>query len=534
MARASTCWAASSSAIGGKIPQASRGRIYDRLTRRLDPKSVFLDVDNIQPGLDFFDVLSEKLGVCDALIAVIGKNWNSSADKDNRRRLDDLDDFVRIEIEAALQRGIRVIPVLVDGATMPRREDLPDSLQKLRRRQAIEISHNRFDSDVERLTQALALIEEELRLRDAAEAERAAREERERQAAEAARAEEARRLAGVEAAWRAEEERRARKVAEAERAAREKREQHEAAEAARRAEERRAREVAEVERAAREERERQEAADAAAKVAEARRPGEAEAARQPKDANDGSRLFSGTGAIEALSAPRSPPVRAYSPIIAATIAIGIAAALAILVATFGSPAWKFSAPAGDKVAEHAASDKAAADKAAADKAAADRATAEKVAAEQAASDKAAADKAAADRATAEKAAAEQAASDKAAADKAAADKAAADKAAAEKSTISVSSLTAAQELALKPGDSFKECSVCPEMIVLPAGRFTMGSPDQGDAIEQPQHEVIITKPFAAARFALTFDEWDACAAPGDCASNVGDNGWGRGRRPGSM
>ena len=96
------------------------GRIYDRLTRRLDQKSVFLDVDNIQPGLDFFEVLSEKLRLCNVLIAVIGRNWNSIADRDNRRRLDDPDDFVRIEIEAALERGIRVIPVLVDGATMPK------------------------------------------------------------------------------------------------------------------------------------------------------------------------------------------------------------------------------------------------------------------------------------------------------------------------------------------------------------------------------------------------------------------------------
>jgi hypothetical protein len=91
---------------------------------------------------------------------------------------------VRIEIEAALQRGIRVIPVLVDGAMMPRREDLPDSLQKLRRRQAIEISHSRFDSDVKRLTHALSLIEEELRQREAAEAESAARVERERREGE--------------------------------------------------------------------------------------------------------------------------------------------------------------------------------------------------------------------------------------------------------------------------------------------------------------------------------------------------------------
>jgi hypothetical protein len=156
------------------------GRIYDRLIKQLDPKSVFLDVDNIQPGLDFFDVLDEKLRVCDVLIAIIGKNWNSRTPEDNQRRLEDPDDFVRIEIEAALRRGIRIIPLLVDGATMPRREDLPESLQKLRRRQAIDIAHNRFNPDVERLTHALALISEELHQRVTAEAERIARERRKR------------------------------------------------------------------------------------------------------------------------------------------------------------------------------------------------------------------------------------------------------------------------------------------------------------------------------------------------------------------
>ena len=180
------------------------GRIYDRLSRRLDAKSVFLDVDNIQPGLDFVEVLAEKLRVCDALIAVIGKSWNFSADKDNRRRLDDPDDFVRIEIEAALRRGIRVIPVLVDGAAMPRREDLPDSLQKLRRRQAIEISHNRFDSDVERLTRALSLIEEELRQRESAEATQGEEVRHQQEAAEAERQEQKRQKA-ADAAHRQEE-----------------------------------------------------------------------------------------------------------------------------------------------------------------------------------------------------------------------------------------------------------------------------------------------------------------------------------------
>jgi TPR repeat protein len=255
------------------------GRIYDRLTRRLEAKSVFLDVDNIQLGLDFVDVLSEKLRVCDALIAIIGKNWNSSSGEDNGRRLDDPDDFVRIEIEAALQRGIRVIPVLVDGATMPKREHLPESLQKLRRRQAIEISHNRFDSDVERLTHALSLIEEELRQREAAEAERIARQEREqREATEAARMEEARQKAGAEAARRSEQERWALAAAENERIAREERERQNAAEAARAEEarqqadaeaarlaeqERRAQEAAEAERAARSEREWRERIEAA-------------------------------------------------------------------------------------------------------------------------------------------------------------------------------------------------------------------------------------------------------------------------------
>jgi formylglycine-generating enzyme required for sulfatase activity len=240
----------------------------------------------------------------------------------------------------------------------------------------------------------------------------------------------------------------------------------------------------------------------AERVAEARRAGEAEAARQPKDANDGFNLLSGTRAIGALSAPRSPRVRTYSPIIGATIAIGIAAAVAILVATFGSPAWKFSAPAVDKVAQQAAVDKAAADKAAADKAAAD---------------KAAADKAAADRA---------------AADKAAPDKAAGDEAAADKAAVSAVPLTAPQERALKPGDSFKECGACPEMIVVPAGRFVMGSPDdQGLDNERPPHDVIIAKPFAVAKFEATFNEWDACAAHGACVANLDDNGWGRGLRP---
>jgi TIR domain len=153
--------------------------IYDRLTNKLGHDNVFFDVDNIPAGLDFVEVLSDRVGRCDALIAVIGRDWLSSADAENRRRLDDPHDTVRIEIEAALDRRIRVIPVLVDGASMPRLEELPDSLKKLARRQKIDILHASFNADVKNLTRALSLLDEELR----AEAERAAREERKRRRA---------------------------------------------------------------------------------------------------------------------------------------------------------------------------------------------------------------------------------------------------------------------------------------------------------------------------------------------------------------
>ena len=115
-----------------------------------------------RPEFDFVDTLSERVGRCDALIALIGREWLTIADANKRRRLDDPNDFVRIEIEAALNRGIRVIPVLVDGATLPMSQDLPPSLESLPRRQGIEISLARFDSDVERLNRALAELEEEL------------------------------------------------------------------------------------------------------------------------------------------------------------------------------------------------------------------------------------------------------------------------------------------------------------------------------------------------------------------------------------
>jgi hypothetical protein len=137
------------------------GRIYDRLSDRLGSENVFFDVDNIAPGLDFVEVLTERVAACDALVAVIGKDWLASADKTGHRRLDNAEDFVRVEIEAALKRGVRVIPVLVEDAAMPQADELPESLRKLARRQGIAIDHARFNSDVERLIRVLSEIEDE-------------------------------------------------------------------------------------------------------------------------------------------------------------------------------------------------------------------------------------------------------------------------------------------------------------------------------------------------------------------------------------
>jgi formylglycine-generating enzyme required for sulfatase activity len=94
-------------------------------------------------------------------------------------------------------------------------------------------------------------------------------------------------------------------------------------------------------------------------------------------------------------------------------------------------------------------------------------------------------------------------------------------------------LSLAEECALKPKDTFKECDVCPEMVVVPAGSFTMGSPNTqwGDR-ERQQHSVTIALPFAVGRFAITFNEWDACTADGGCNGyKPTDQGWGRGQRP---
>ncbi len=131
------------------------GRLYDRLIDHFDQQNVFMDVDTIQPGLDYVEVVQEAVGSCDALIAVIGREWLGASDGSGRRRLENPEDLVRLEIATALARNIRVIPVLVQDAREPLATELPDELKPLARRNSLELSDSRFRADVERLIEVL-------------------------------------------------------------------------------------------------------------------------------------------------------------------------------------------------------------------------------------------------------------------------------------------------------------------------------------------------------------------------------------------
>jgi hypothetical protein len=131
------------------------GWLYERLANHFGREDIVRDIDSIEPGDDFAEVIGRAVASCDVMLVVIGTRWISITDDNGRRRLDDSEDFVRREIEAALQRDIRVIPILIDGATMPRMEQLPPSLVKLSRRQAVVLSPDKFQYDTDRLLPVL-------------------------------------------------------------------------------------------------------------------------------------------------------------------------------------------------------------------------------------------------------------------------------------------------------------------------------------------------------------------------------------------
>ena len=114
-----------------------------------------MDVNAIQPGRDFRKAIDESILKCSVLLAVVGRDWLESKNASGQRRLDDESDFVRLEIASALQRDIPVVPVLVRGAKMPSADQLPADLRELAYRNAVELTHARWKSDVRVLIQAL-------------------------------------------------------------------------------------------------------------------------------------------------------------------------------------------------------------------------------------------------------------------------------------------------------------------------------------------------------------------------------------------
>jgi formylglycine-generating enzyme required for sulfatase activity len=318
------------------------GRLHDRLVQAFGRKNLFMDVDHIPAGVDFVDHLNTQVSACDVFLAVIGPQWLDAKDDSGRRRLQNPDDFVAVEIAAALARDILVIPVMIDGAAMPKASDLPAPLTPLLRRNAVEVRNAQFGRDAEALVEKI----------------RAA-------------------IKGVRVA------------------------------------------------------------------------------------------------------PR------WWPAAAASVVVLLLAGW-IGLHQMGVPIWAPWTPGPVQR---------------------DPGGAEKTDAKPGAD---------AD-ATRRAAQAEQ------------------QRLAGLSAAGNAVPLSPNRERALGPKDSFKECDVCPEMVVVPAGSFAMGSPtnEEGStADELPQHAVTFARPFAVARFALTFDEWDACAADGGCNGyRPVDQGWGRGRRP---
>ncbi len=435
-------------------------RLVDELRRHFPADQVFQDIASIDPGANFRDALEKALGSAAVMLAVIGRGWLSATDKQGRRRLDLAGDFVRLEVAESLRRpGVRVFPILVNGAEMPAEEDLPDPLKELHLRQAFELTVRHWHNDVAQLVQTLKRVtapsedpgavqeaarqkaEDEARRREV-EA-RAAQEEAERKAAEdqarKGAEEQARREAGEER--RRVEEKARQKAAEEE--ARRKAEEEEAGRRAaqREAQRKRAEEEEALRKAEDEERRRVEE--------EARRKAVEEEGRRTA-AQETQRKAAAEVAHETV-ARATPPVgpqdwvgRNWKLLAVVGVVIG---AIALLLLGRRPDTESVRAPGVTQAPPAAAR-------------APSRAT------------------------------------------------------------------------SVVAGEIFRDCDQCPEMVVVPAGSFTMGSPrGEGSDDERPQHEVTIARAFAVGKYPITFDEWDACVAAGGCKYKPEDAGWGRSRRP---
>ena len=132
------------------------GRLEEALEKRLGHGSVFRDVLDIAPGEDFVHAIRQRLGGAQAVLVLIGPRW-AGGDVVGQRRIDDTQDFVRLEVAEALDSGARVVPVLLPGATMPAEDSLPDGLKPLARRNALSLSDAHWAADIERLAAAIGI-----------------------------------------------------------------------------------------------------------------------------------------------------------------------------------------------------------------------------------------------------------------------------------------------------------------------------------------------------------------------------------------
>ena len=135
--------------------EGEAGRLFDDLVGHFGENSVFMDVAAIEAGRDFRKAIDESVATCGVLLAVVGREWTAAKNEAGQRRLDDPFDFVRLETASALKRDIPVIPVLVHGAKMPRADQLPDDLKEFAYRNGVELTHARWNSDLQLLIKAL-------------------------------------------------------------------------------------------------------------------------------------------------------------------------------------------------------------------------------------------------------------------------------------------------------------------------------------------------------------------------------------------
>ena len=406
------------------------GRLADELRKHFPPEQVFQDIASIDPGADFRTVLDEALKAAAAMLVVIGPRWLSATDKYGRKRLESPADLVHQEVAESLRRsGVRVFPLLVNGAEMPAEEDLPEPLKALARRHAFDLTVKHWANDVSQLVQTLK------RVPGLAEMPPAVGEAVRQRADEVAKRREGEGGAAKEDVRRLLAEQQARERLDDEASRR-----HEVAD---------------------EELRRKATGAARDGVATQRLHAARESGATEQPRTEGAKRSESAGGIGAATVKTSTGAAggetrrfSWKPL----AAVGAIVGALVLLVFFGrsehpeptpAPSAPFAPVAGAPTGVPKAETPAAA-----------------------------------------------------------------------KGT--------------SPGDTFRDCDQCPEMVTVPAGSFRMGSAasEAGRSQDEgPQHEVRIAKPFAVGRFEVTFDEWDACVAAGGCNYLPGDSVLDRGKRP---